>query len=68
MGNEVMIKEVGGKLKTLLAENIKAMPKGFNESRFLQNCLTVLNDTRDIEKCDCTRHNRPGLIEGDKDE
>ncbi|AUM97990.1 hypothetical protein CF060_10365 [Clostridium botulinum] len=25
--------------------------QGFNEARFLQNCITVLKDTKNIEKC-----------------
>lgn len=45
------IKEVGEKLEYLLKEHSDAMPKDFNATRFLQNCLTVLRDTKDIEKC-----------------
>jgi recombination protein RecT len=30
---------------------VAALPKSFNQTRFLQNFLTVLNDTKDIEKC-----------------
>lgn len=45
------IKEVSEKLEFLLKEQANAMPQNFNETRFLQNCLTVLRDTKDIEKC-----------------
>lgn len=46
-----MLAEVSTQLNTLLQEQINAFPKDFNQSRFLQNCITVLNDTKDIEKC-----------------
>ncbi|MGD8188532.1 recombinase RecT [Brevibacillus ginsengisoli] len=39
-------------LEKLLDEKREAMPKSFNKTRFLQNCMTVLQDTRDVEKCD----------------
>lgn len=39
-------------LSGLLENNIKALPKNFNKTRFLQNCLTVLQETKDIDKCD----------------
>lgn len=45
------LNEVHGKLQELLQKNMEALPKGFNQTRFLQNCLTVLNDTKEIEKC-----------------
>ena len=45
------INEVALKLKELLEKHVQALPKDFNETRFLQNFLTVLNDTKDIEKC-----------------
>lgn len=43
--------EIQRNLTDLLNKNMKAFPKGFNETRFLQNCMTVLMDTKDIEKC-----------------
>lgn len=46
-----LLKDVGEKLEFLLKEQANAMPRNFNETRFLQNCLTVLRDTKDIEKC-----------------
>ena len=37
-------------LQKLLKSKAAAMPKGFNETRFLQNAMAVLQDTKDIEK------------------
>lgn len=37
-------------LHGLINSKRDAMPRGFNETRFLQNCMTVLQDTKDIEK------------------
>lgn len=39
-------------LDKLLESKRDAMPTNFNKTRFLQNCMTVLQDTKDIEKCD----------------
>ncbi|OAB27843.1 recombinase [Paenibacillus macquariensis subsp. defensor] len=41
-------------LENLLDSKREAMPSNFNKTRFLQNCMTVLQDTRDIDKCDAT--------------
>ncbi|WP_242864471.1 recombinase RecT [Clostridium botulinum] len=38
-------------LNSLLKAKEKALPKGFNEARFLQNCMTVLKYIKNIEKC-----------------
>ncbi|MCJ8170995.1 recombinase RecT [Clostridium botulinum] len=38
-------------LNSLLKAKEKALLKGFNEARFLQNCMTVLKDIKNIEKC-----------------
>ena len=46
-----LLQDVGSKLTELLQKNVEALPKGFNETRFLQNCILVLNDVKDIEKC-----------------
>ena len=43
---------VKSNLQTRLQEEASAMPKNFNQTRFLQNCLTVLRDVKDIEKCE----------------
>lgn len=37
-------------LEKLLDSKREAMPQGFNKTRFLQNCMTVLQDTKDIHK------------------
>jgi recombination protein RecT len=37
-------------LQELLISKSEALPKGFNQTRFLQNCMSVLRDIRDIEK------------------
>jgi recombination protein RecT len=39
-------------LEKLIDSKIEAMPAGFNKTRFIQNCMTVLQDTKGIEKCD----------------
>lgn len=46
-----LIKQVENKLSSLLAEQTNAFPKNFNQTRFLQNCMAVLIDTKEIEKC-----------------
>lgn len=37
-------------LETLLKAKAAALPKDFNQTRFLQNCMTVLQETKDIDK------------------
>jgi recombination protein RecT len=39
-------------LDKLLETKKEAMPQNFNKTRFLQNCMTVLQDTKEIDKCD----------------
>lgn len=46
------LKAVSERLDALLEIEAKAFPSGFNKTRFLQNCITVLRDTKDIELCD----------------
>ena len=48
--NQLVI--VQNNLQGLLQKKQKALPKGFNETRFLQNCMVVLQDTKGIEKLD----------------
>ncbi|MDP5273998.1 RecT family recombinase [Chengkuizengella axinellae] len=43
---------IHSKLDSLLEPKQEAMPTNFNKTRFLQNCMVVLQDTKDIEKCD----------------
>ncbi|HDK7165893.1 TPA: recombinase RecT [Clostridium botulinum] len=50
----VLLQETVNNLNTLLEAKAKALPKTFNKTRFLQNCMTVLQDTRNIEKCNST--------------
>jgi len=49
MSKELVLKEVSGRLQKLVGSKAGALPKNFNQTRFLQNCLTVLNDTKGIE-------------------
>ncbi|WP_251861289.1 RecT family recombinase [Clostridium sp. Marseille-Q2269] len=53
MANEktIVLQETANNLNTLLEAKAKALPKGFNKTRFLQNCMTVLQDTKDIDQC-----------------
>jgi len=41
---------VQSNLKSLIESKRDALPKGFNETRFIQNCMVVLNDVNNIEK------------------
>ncbi|WP_331697696.1 RecT family recombinase [Paenibacillus sp. IITD108] len=41
-------------LEKLIDSKREAMPTSFNKTRFLQNCMTVLQDTKGIEQCDAT--------------
>lgn len=43
---------IASNLKVLLEKKDQAIPKDLNQARFLENCMTVLIETRDIEKCD----------------
>jgi len=39
-------------LQNLLKSKANALPKGFNDTRFMQNAMAVLQDTKDIQKMD----------------
>ena len=52
MNKDVILKSVSENLKELLEKKSAALPRNFNQTRWLQNCLTVLADTKDIEKCE----------------
>ncbi|OAB48494.1 RecT family recombinase [Paenibacillus antarcticus] len=41
-------------LEGLLESKREAMPSNFNKTRFLQNCMAVLQDVKDIDKADST--------------
>lgn len=43
--------EVSKNLQDLMQKKARALPKNFNQTRFLQNSLMVLADTKGIEKC-----------------
>ena len=47
----MILQESYNTLNKLITSKLDAMPQGFNQTRFLQNCMTVLQDTKDIEKC-----------------
>jgi len=47
----VVLGESHKALSKLLETKQEALPKDFNKARFLQNCMTVLQDTKDIDKC-----------------
>lgn len=51
MPKEDVLKQSHKALQSLLKTKADALPKDFNETRFLQNCMTVLQDTYNIEKC-----------------
>lgn len=52
MNKDLVLKQSHTALNKLLEVKASALPKDFNKTRFLQNCMTVLQDTRDIEKCE----------------
>jgi recombination protein RecT len=47
---DIVLRQVNNFTGTLLTKEEEALPKGFNPLRFRQNAITVLNDTKDIEK------------------
>ena len=47
---EIVLKQSHDVLNKFLINKQEALPNDFNETRFLQNCMTVLQDTKDIEK------------------
>ena len=47
----VILSESHTMLNKLLETKQEALPKDFNKARFLQNCMTVLQDTKGIEQC-----------------
>ena len=50
MANDLVLKTAHNQLEKLLVSKAGALPKDFNQTRFLQNCMTVLQDTKGIEK------------------
>lgn len=47
---EVVLKQSHDVLGKFLEKKQAALPSDFNETRFLQNCMTVLQDTKNIER------------------
>lgn len=45
----LVLQQSHAKLQKFLDEKAAALPKDFNETRFLQNCMTVLQDVKGIE-------------------
>jgi recombination protein RecT len=48
--NDTHLATVENQLGQLLKEKVNALPNDFNETRFIQNCLTVMSETNGIEK------------------
>lgn len=48
--NQLLV--IHNNLEKLLESKREALPTNFNKTRFLQNCMTVLQDTKDIQKAD----------------
>jgi recombination protein RecT len=49
---DLILRQSHTNLQKLLQMKAAALPKDFNETRFVQNCMTVLQDTSNIDKCD----------------
>ena len=47
---ETQLTKIHNRIGFLLKDKYEALPREFNQTRFLQNCITVLQDTKDIEK------------------
>lgn len=48
----LVLSNVHNNLETLLKQKAAALPKNFNQTRFLQNTMTVLMEVKNIEKMD----------------
>lgn len=51
MMSNTQLMAINSNLEKLIEAKQDALPNGFNKTRFMQNCLTVLQDTKDIDKC-----------------
>lgn len=49
MSNHLLV--IHDNLEKLLESKREAMPTSFNKTRFLQNCMTVLQDTQGLQDC-----------------
>jgi len=54
MAGSTHLVTIHNNLNKLIDDKRDAMPNNFNKTRFLQNCMTVLQDTKGIESCDPT--------------
>lgn len=50
--SDAQLKVIHVNLEKLIDTKRDAMPTSFNKTRFLQNCMTVLQDVKDIDKAD----------------
>lgn len=48
---ELVLRDTHKNLISLIESKRDAMPKDFNQTRFLQNCMVVLQDVPNIDKC-----------------
>jgi len=68
MAKELSVREnnlvtIHNNLTSLLVSKAEALPKEFNQTRFIQNALSVLHDVEGIEKCEPIAVAR-GLLKG----
>lgn len=47
----LVLQETNKQITSLIASKLEAMPRDFNQTRFIQNAMTVLIDTKGIENC-----------------
>lgn len=53
MANELTLaKDVYTELNSSLDKHVEALPKSFNKARFVQNCMTVIQEDSNLLKCD----------------
>lgn len=53
MGNELTVaKDVYTELTASLDRQVAALPKSFNKARFVQNCMTVIQEDGNLSRCD----------------
>lgn len=48
---ELILQQTHSTLDKLIKSKVDALPKDFNQTKFIQNCMTVLQDTYKIEEC-----------------
>ena len=50
MANDLVLKTAHNQLEKLLSSKAGTLPKDFNQTRFMQNCMTVLQDTKELKR------------------